>query len=307
MHQLDVNSAFLQGSLKEEVYMTQSPGLGDTQYPNHVCKLHKSIYGLRQAPRAWHDGLKAFITSHGFTTSKSDLSLFIYATGPIIAYFLVYVDDLLLTGNDAQFLHNFIHSISNRFSLKNMGTPHCFLGIELIPTNKGLLLSQHRFNREILEKFDMASAKPAPTPLSPTATLTLNDGTPTTDSTHHRKIIGVLQYINLTRTDLSIAINKLSQFMHKPISLHLQHLKRLLRYLKATINFGIFLKQPSSFHLYAFTDADCGGNVEDRTSTSAYLIFLESNPTSWLSRKQHTVARLQLRLNTVQWPLQLLN
>lgn len=95
--------------------------------------------------------------------------------------------------------------------------------------------------------------------------------------------------------------------MYKPTSLHLQHLKRLLRYLKATINFGIFLKQPSSFHLYAFTDADWGGNMEDRTSTFAYLIFLESNPTSWLSRKQRTVACLQLRLNTMQWPLQLLN
>jgi hypothetical protein len=119
----------------------------------------------------------------------------------------------------------------------------------------------------------MVGAKPAPTPLSPTATLTLNDGTPTTDSTHYKKIIGAQQYVNLTRPGLSFAINKLSQFMHKPTSLHLQHLKRLLRYLKATINFGIFLKKPSSFHLYAFTGADWGGNVDDRTSTFAYLIF----------------------------------
>jgi hypothetical protein len=79
--------------------------------------------------------------------------------------------------------------------------------------------------------------------------------------------------------------------MHKPTSLHLQHLKRLLRYLKATINFGIFLRQPSSLQLYAFTDGDWGGNVDDRTSTSAYLIFFGGNPISWLSRKQRTVAR----------------
>jgi hypothetical protein len=291
MHQLDVNNAFLQGSLKEDVYMAQPPGLKDKQYPNHVCKLHKAIYGLRQAPRAWHDALKTFITSHGFTTSKSDPSLFIYDSGQTLAYFLVYVDDLLLTGNNAQFLKDFIQSISNRFSLKNLGTPHYFLGIELIPTNKGLFLSQHKFILDILEKFDMAGAKPAPTPLSTTATLTLNDGTPATDSTHYRKIIGALQYLNLTRPDLSFAINKLSQFMHKPTSLHLQHLKRLLRYLKATINFGIFLRQPSSLQLYAFTDADWGGNVDDRTSTSAYLIFFGGNPISWLSRKQRTVAR----------------
>ncbi|GAU41761.1 hypothetical protein TSUD_13620 [Trifolium subterraneum] len=273
MHQLDVNNAFLQGSLKEDVYMAQPPGLKDTHHPNYVCKLHKAIYGLRQAPRAWHDALKTFITSHGFKTSKSDPSLFIYASGPIIAYFLVYVDDLLLTGNDAQFLSKFIQSISNRFSLKNMGTPHYFLGIELIPTKNGLFLSQHKFIREILEKFDMDGAKPAPTPLSLTATLTLHDGTSATDSTYYRQIIGALQYLNLTRPDLSFAINKLSQFMHKPTTLHLQHLKRLLRYIKSTLNFGIFLKQPSSFNLHAFTDADWGGNIDDRTSTSAYIIF----------------------------------
>jgi hypothetical protein len=115
MHQLDVNNAFLQGTLKEDVYMAQPPGLKDKQYPNHVCKLHKAIYGPRQAQCAWHDALKAFITSHGFTTSKSDPSLFIYDSGQTLAYFLICVDDLLLTGNNAQFLKDFIQSISNRF------------------------------------------------------------------------------------------------------------------------------------------------------------------------------------------------
>jgi hypothetical protein len=291
MHQLDVNNAFLQGSLNEDVYMAQPPGLKDSQHPDYVCKLHKAIYGLRQAPRAWHDALKTFITSHGFITSKSDPSLFIYVSGPTLAYFLVYVDDLLLTGNDASFLHHFIQSLSNRFSLKHMGTPHYFLGIELIPSKTGLFLSQHKFIRDILEKFDMDAAKPTHTPLSTTATLMLNDGTTAADSTMYRQIIGALQYLNLTRPDLSFAINKLSQFMHKPTSLHFQHLKRLLRYLKATINFGILLRKTHALTLQAYTDADWGGNTDDRTSTSAYLIYLGGNPISWLSRKQRTVAR----------------
>lgn len=291
MHQLDVNNAFLQGSLNEEVYMAQPPGLKDSQQPTYVCKLHKAIYGLRQAPRAWHDALKTFITSHGFTTSQSDPSLFIYASGTTLAYFLVYVDDLLLTGNDASFLHHFIQSLSNRFSLKHMGTPHYFLGIELIPSKIGLFLSQHKFIRDILQRFDMDAAKPTYTPLSTTSTLTLNDGTAAADSTLYRQIIGALQYLNLTRPDLSFAINKLSQFMHKPTSLHFQHLKRLLRYLKATINFGILLKKTTALTLQVYTDVDWGGNIDDRTSTSAYLIYLGGNPISWLSRKQRTVAR----------------
>jgi hypothetical protein len=291
MHQLDVNNAFLQGSLNEDVYMAQPPGLKDSHHPTYVCKLHKAIYGLRQAPRAWHDALKTFITSHGFTTSQSDPSLFIYASGTILAYFLVYVDDLLLTGNDASFLNHFIQSLSNRFSLKHMGTPHYFLGIELVPSRTGLFLSQHKFIRDILEKFDMDAAKPTHTPLSTSTTLTLNDGTAAADSTLYRQIIGALQYLNLTRPDLSFAINKLSQFMHKPTSLHLQHLKRLLRYLKATLNYGILLRKSTAINLQAYTDADWGGNADDRTSTSAYLIYVGGNPVSWLSRKQRTVAR----------------
>lgn len=126
MHQLDVNNALLQGSLQKQVFMEQPPGMKDPQCPNYVCKLHKAIYGLRRAPRAWHDALKSFITSCGFTTSKNDPSLFIYRSVKTIAYFLVYVDDLLLTGNGPQFLCRFIDFMSNRFSLNNMGSPLLF-------------------------------------------------------------------------------------------------------------------------------------------------------------------------------------
>jgi len=188
-------------------------------------------------------------------------------------------------------MNNFIVALSQQFSLKNMGYPHYFLGVELIPVKNGLFLSQHKYIREIFEKFDMEGAKPSPTPLSSTAKLQLHEGSANTDSTQFRRIIGALQYLNLTRPDLSFAINKLSQFMHKPTSLLLKHLKRLLRYLKNTINFGIMLQTPSTTNLLAYTDADWGGNADDRTSTSTYIIFLEGNPMSWLSKKQKTVAR----------------
>ena len=151
--------------------MSQPPGFKHPQFPNYVCRLHKAIYGLRQAPHAWHEALKSFITAYGFQTSHSDPSLFIYSKNNIIAYFLAYVDDLLIIVNDNGFLASFIQALSSRFSLKNLGAPNYFLGVEIVPIKSGLFLSQHKFIRELLERFEMEGGKPAPTPLASTATL----------------------------------------------------------------------------------------------------------------------------------------
>lgn len=128
----------------------------------------------------------------------------------MIAYFLVYVNDLLLIGSDTRFMVAFKASLSPHFSLKNMGTPHYFLGVELVPVTFGIQLSQHKFIRDILERFGMTESKPSPTPLSITATLKLHDGTPTIGATQYCQIIRALQYLNLTQPDLSFAINKLA-------------------------------------------------------------------------------------------------
>jgi histone deacetylase 1/2 len=101
---MDVNNAFLHGAINEDIYMSQLPGFVHSQFPRHVCKLQKALYGLKQAPRAWYHTLRAFLLRYGFTNAKSDTSLFVYHCGTTLAYFLVYVDDLLLTGNDSRFL-----------------------------------------------------------------------------------------------------------------------------------------------------------------------------------------------------------
>ena len=291
LHQLDVNNAFLQGQLTEEVYMQQPPGFIHADFPSHICKLKKAIYGLKQAPRAWHDALKEFVLSYGFTMSLSDSSLFIYNKEGIQAFLLVYVDDLILTGSVPIFLKSFMKELSNRFSIKYLGYPHYFLGVELIPTSDGLILSQHGHIRNLLQTFDMARAKPTHTPLCTSTPLQLVDGSAQANSKMFRSIIGTLQYITLTRPDLSFSINKLSQFMQQPTQIHFQQLKRVMRYLKLTINYGLKLKKPAHLKLQAFSDADWGGNLDDRTSTSAFIIYFGGNPVSWLSKRQRTVAR----------------
>ncbi|RVW64180.1 Retrovirus-related Pol polyprotein from transposon RE2 [Vitis vinifera] len=159
LKQMDVNNAFLHGNLTETVYMMQPPGFKDLSRPDYVCRLRKAIYGLKQAPRAWYSALKTALLALGFQNSKVDSSLFVYRHDSIVCYFLVYVDDLVITGNDKKFVAHVVTKLGDQFSLKDMGSLHYFLGVEVIPTTAGVFLSQHKYVRDILENTHMAGAK----------------------------------------------------------------------------------------------------------------------------------------------------
>jgi len=204
---------------------------------------------------------------------------------------LVYVDDLILTGNNTTFLQHVVTSLGETFSLKDLTDLHYFLGVEVIPVQQGLFLSQNRYIHDLLIRLNMAGAKTVHTPMSVSTKLLLDDGSANCDATEYRRTIGSLQYLSLTRPDLGFAVNRLAQFMHKPTVIHWQHVKRLLRYVKQTMHFGLLLRRQSHPVLRGFSDADWGGNLDDRKSTTAYIIFLGNNPISWRTRKQKAVAR----------------
>ncbi|XP_048134074.1 disease resistance protein RPV1-like [Rhodamnia argentea] len=288
---MDVNNAFLQGTLEEEVYMMQPPGYGDPTKPNHVCKLRKAIYGLGQAPRAWYNELSAFLLDHSFVNSKVDSSLFIYSKNGKYMYFLVYVDDLIITGSDSKVVNQFIALLSHRFSGKDLGSLHYFLGVEVVPTRHGILLSQHKYIWDLLERHKMTAAKEVSTPMATGTSLTIHGGIELTNPTDFRSLIGGLQYLLITRPDIAYTVNKLSQFMHKPNDTHWTAAKRLLRYLKSTIFHGLHLRRDTTPTLHAYSDADWAGNSDDRTSTSGFIIYIGANPISWSSRKQKSIAR----------------
>jgi hypothetical protein len=291
IHQIDIQNAFLHGTLSEEVFMQQPPGFQHPQFPNHVCKLQKAIYGLKQAPRAWFSRLSSRLIALGFHGSKSDTSLFICRTPIFTIYVLIYVDDIIITSSSAPAIDTLLSNLKSDFAVKHLGPLNFFLGIEVIPTAQGVLLSQQRYIKDILSRTKMIDAKPMSTPMASSTNLSAYEGEPFSDHTLFRSTVGALQYLSITRPDIAFTVNKLSQFMHKPTQPHWQSVKRLLRYLKSTIQFGLHIYRSSCSTLQAYSDADWAGNKDDRRSTGSFCIFLGKNLISWGCRKQATVAR----------------
>ena len=239
IQQLDVNNAFLQGTLKEEVYMEQPPGFVDPDKPTHVCRLRKAVYGLKQAPRAWYNELQTFLLSLGFKNSLADASLFVYNDGNELVYLLVYVDDILITRNSKAAIIRILSLLAARFSVKHPEELNYFLGIEARRTNNGLHLSQRRYILDLLHQYKMEDANPVSTPMASAPKLTLTLGIALSDPKEFGKLIGSLQYLQFSRLDIAYAVNRLSQFMHRLTDLHWQVAKRILRYLAATPSHGI--------------------------------------------------------------------
>ncbi|KAM1873468.1 hypothetical protein ACFX13_007300 [Malus domestica] len=290
VRQLDVQNAFLHGSLSEEVYMHQPRGFVDPQFPHHVCRLRRSLYGLKQAPRAWFQCFSTHLEDLGFRPSTADHSLFTYIHGSTRIYLLIYVDDILVTGNNPSHIVTLIKNLGIRFSMKDLGPVHYFLGMEVVRTPSGLSLSQQKYATDLLHRTKMHGAKPVPTPAVSGRRLSLQDGDPLPDPTEYRSVVGALQYLTLTRPDINFAVNQVCQFLHQPTSTHWAAVKRILRYLVGTTSHGLIYK-PGSFRLTAFSDADYAGDPDDRRSTGGYCLYLGSNLVSWSAKKQNGVSR----------------
>ncbi|PKU85564.1 Retrovirus-related Pol polyprotein from transposon TNT 1-94 [Dendrobium catenatum] len=216
VQQLDVSNAFLHGQLTDTVYMTQPRGFIDNEFPDHVCHLRKSIYGLRQAPRQWYTTFTNYLIHLGFHYSTADPSLLTFKHDSTLIFLLVYVDDILVTGNNEALLSDMLSKLHNKFNMKNLGLAHHFLGIKIQKLQDKYFLSQSAYATSILNSMNLLHCNP----LSNPSCTKLPDQVPTESNLSaietYKRVTGSLQYLTLTRPDIAHAVNVLSQHLHDP-------------------------------------------------------------------------------------------
>ncbi|KAH9671623.1 retrovirus-related pol polyprotein from transposon RE1 [Citrus sinensis] len=295
IRQVDINNAFLNGDLVEDVFMKQPEGFINVHKPGHICKLNKALYGLKQAPRAWFDKLKETLIKWGFQNSRADTSLFLKKEKGSMIMILIYVDDILITGPNSKVLEDFISYFSSVFALKDLGSLSYFLGIEVSYYNGSIFLSQRKYIRDLLKKTELLSCKGCDTPMTTGTKLQKQvDGSLgqfIDDPSAYRSLVGGLQYVILTRPEIAFAVHKLSQYVAMPTLQHLMACKRVLRYLKETQDYGPKFGVEGELTLTGYTDADWACDIDDRKSVGAYCIYLGNNLISWSSKKQSVVTR----------------
>ncbi|GJV91397.1 ribonuclease H-like domain-containing protein, partial [Tanacetum coccineum] len=267
VHQLDVKNAFLHGDLSKTVYMYQPLGFQDSAHPDYVCLLQGSLFGLKQAPRAWFQRFASYITRVGFQHNRCDTSLFIYSQGVDTAYLLLYMDDIVLTASSLDLLQRIICSLHQEFAMTDLGSLNYFFGISVTWDSSRMFLSQKKYVVEILERAGMVNCNPSRTTVDTESKLG-DTGDVVSDPTLYRSLAGSLHYLTFTRPDISYAVQQVCLHMHDPREPHLSALKRILRYVR-----------------------DWAGCPTTRRSTSGYCVFLGNNLLSWSFKRQPTLSR----------------
>ncbi|GJR22737.1 retrovirus-related pol polyprotein from transposon TNT 1-94 [Tanacetum coccineum] len=278
------------GTIRTTICMHQPQGFRDSIYLDYVCLLLWSLYGLKQAPRAWFQSFASYITRVGFQHSRCDSSLFIYRHGMDTAYLLLYGDDIVLTTSSQSLLQQIITSLHKEFAMTDLGYLNYFLGIFVTRDSSGIFLSQKKYAVEILYRAHMVNCNPSRTPVATESKLGI-DGDPVFDPTLYRSLAGSLHYLTFTRLDISYAVQQVCLYMHDSREPYFSALKRILRYVRGTLDYGLQLFSLSTTDLVAYSDADWAGCPTTRRSTSGYCVFFGNNLLSWSSKRQPTLSR----------------
>eukprot|EP00257_Ricinus_communis_P021105 XP_015580508.1 uncharacterized protein LOC107262008 [Ricinus communis] len=266
------------------------PPPGFDHHPGEVCRLRKALYGLRQAHRAWFEKFSTVITSLGFHPSNHDSALFIKCTSAGQILLSLYVDDMIITGDDVIGISLLKSELTRCFAMKDLGSLN-YLGIEVASSPKGYLLSQSKYISDIFGHARLFDNKTVDNPIELNARYSTSDGSLLPNLSLYRTVIGSLIYLTITRPDIAYVVHIVSQFVTSPTTIHWAVLLRILRYLRGTQFQTLLFSSTSSLELCAYSDADWAGDPTDRKSTTGFYIFLGDSLISWKSKKQDVISR----------------
>jgi hypothetical protein len=253
--------------------------------------LRKSLYGLKQSPRAWFGKFTSFMKSIGYKQSNSDHTLFLKHNEEQIIALIVYVDDMIVIGNDLEERKTLQEHLAREFEMKDLGELKYFLGIEVSRSKKGIFLSQRKYALDLLNETGMTACSPTSTPMEENLKLCVHSNQVPANKERYQRLVGILMYLAYTRPDLAYVLSVVSQFMHSPSEEHMNALIHILRYLKSSPGKGILFTKGNSLDINGYIDADWAGSVQDRRSTSGYFTFVGGNLVTWRSKKQEVVVR----------------
>ena len=250
--QFDVKNAFLYGTLDRDIFMEQPQGFTSKEYPDYVCRLKKALYGLKQAPRAWFGKIAQYLNFCGFKSSCVNPSFFVKKTIIGCTLLLLYVDDMIITGDDIVEISSLQDVLSVRFEIKRLGETDCFLGLEIKKCEDDYFLSKKGYASSLLQLFHMENSREKTTPMEPNLKLARNEGKSLVDATFFRQLVGSLFYLTITRPDIAFSVGVVSQFMDQPHETHLVAAKMIPFYVKGTLNYRLMYEKSKSFLLSGF-------------------------------------------------------
>jgi transposase InsO family protein len=289
IHQMDAVTAFLQGDLQESLYMCQPDGYDDNS--GRVCKLNKAIYGLKQAGRTWNQKLDKILLKFGLTKSKCDPCVYFNREWNLVI--AVYVDDFLIFYKESKHLNNIRLHLNTSLHMKDVGEAKECIGIQITKTDGKIELSQEMYVEQMLRKFNMEQAKATKTPADPNEKLSVAMWSEENDAkgVPYQEVVGSLLYAaQITRPDISFAVNNVSRFNVQHAKEHWNAVQRILRYLIGTKDFKLRFEKGKSIEIEAYSDADYASDIDKRRSCTGYVIKIAGAAVSWHSKRQEVVA-----------------
>ncbi|XP_050139286.1 uncharacterized mitochondrial protein AtMg00810-like [Malus sylvestris] len=268
------------------VYIQQPSGYEIKRHEDKVLKLKKALYGLKQAPRAWNSRIDKYFQENNFIKCPHEHTLYVKVKDEDILIVCLYVDDLILTGSNPSMYEEFKRVMIKEFEMTDIGLMAYYLGIEVKQNEEGIFISQESYTKEILKKFKMEECKPISTPVECGVKLTKHDEGESVDPTFYKSLVGSLRYLTCTRPDILNAVRLVNRYMENPTTTHLKTAKRILRYLKGTVNFGLFYSSSDNYKLVEYSDSDWAGNSDNRKSTTGFVFFIGDTAFTWMSKKQ---------------------